>query len=150
MLEYVLKPSRNVSKKLCLMVQRQETWLSIQKESKTRPEMTSSWPASPELIENGPKHEDLKFSYLIASKTASIVMLTCLGILEFIVFYLKLLVVIRVLGAPSNSTRYRSFFLPTQIRFVTTRYSGHYSRVTRSYFWPPKTLNRSWRKKILF
>ena len=52
--------------------------------------MTSSWPASPDLTENGPKHKVLKFSYLIASKTASIVILTCLGILEFIVFYLKL------------------------------------------------------------
>ena len=34
------------------MAQRQKTWLSIQKELKTRPEMTSSWPASPDLTEN--------------------------------------------------------------------------------------------------
>ena len=72
------------------MVQRQKTWLSIQKEFKTCQEMTSSWPASPDLTQNGSKHEDSKFSYLIASKTASAVILTCLGILEFIVFYLKL------------------------------------------------------------
>ena len=36
--------------KHCLMAQRQKkTWLSIQKEFKTRPEMTSSWPATPIL-----------------------------------------------------------------------------------------------------